>query len=56
VSTAGGDGWLRLDHQAWPLDHLAPLDHLTLLDHLVAEPGLRLVGCCNELNTGRVRR
>ncbi|VAH41768.1 unnamed protein product [Triticum turgidum subsp. durum] len=26
--------------------------NLTLLDHLVAEPGLRLVGCCNELNAG----
>ncbi|VAH25988.1 unnamed protein product [Triticum turgidum subsp. durum] len=26
--------------------------NLTLLDYLVAEPGLRLVGCCNELNAG----
>ena len=26
--------------------------NLTLLDHLVDEPGLRLVGCCNELNAG----
>jgi pyruvate decarboxylase len=26
--------------------------NLALLDHLVAEPGLRLVGCCNELNAG----
>ncbi|XP_008775408.1 pyruvate decarboxylase 1 [Phoenix dactylifera] len=26
--------------------------NLTLLDHLLAEPGLRLVGCCNELNAG----
>ncbi|KAI4994661.1 hypothetical protein ZWY2020_034302, partial [Hordeum vulgare] len=26
--------------------------NLSLLDHLVAEPGLRLVGCCNELNAG----
>ncbi|VAH25991.1 unnamed protein product [Triticum turgidum subsp. durum] len=26
--------------------------NLTLLDHLIAEPGLRLVGCCNELNAG----
>ncbi|KAK1620200.1 hypothetical protein QYE76_025717 [Lolium multiflorum] len=25
------------------------------IDHLVAEPGLRLVGCCNEVNAGRVR-
>jgi pyruvate decarboxylase len=22
------------------------------LDHLIAEPGLTLVGCCNELNAG----
>ncbi|KAL6620396.1 hypothetical protein ACP70R_035535 [Stipagrostis hirtigluma subsp. patula] len=26
--------------------------NLTLLDYLVAEPGLTLVGCCNELNAG----
>ncbi|XP_008805101.2 pyruvate decarboxylase 1-like [Phoenix dactylifera] len=26
--------------------------NLTLLDHLIAEPGLTLVGCCNELNAG----
>ncbi|TQD88229.1 hypothetical protein C1H46_026290 [Malus baccata] len=26
--------------------------NLTLLDHLVAEPGLNLIGCCNELNAG----
>ncbi|XP_021744739.1 pyruvate decarboxylase 2-like [Chenopodium quinoa] len=26
--------------------------NLTLLDHLLAEPGLNLVGCCNELNAG----
>uniref|UniRef100_A0ACD5Z291 Uncharacterized protein n=1 Tax=Avena sativa TaxID=4498 RepID=A0ACD5Z291_AVESA len=26
--------------------------NLALLDHLIAEPGLRLVGCCNELNAG----
>ncbi|KAL6661238.1 hypothetical protein ACP70R_000622 [Stipagrostis hirtigluma subsp. patula] len=26
--------------------------NLTRLDHLIAEPGLRVVGCCNELNTG----
>eukprot|EP01018_Ginkgo_biloba_P012009 Gb_12301 [translate_table: standard] len=26
--------------------------NLALLDHLVAEPGLNLVGCCNELNAG----
>ena len=26
--------------------------NLTLLDQLIAEPGLRLVGCCNELNAG----
>ncbi|XP_044318053.1 pyruvate decarboxylase 2-like [Triticum aestivum] len=26
--------------------------NLTLLDHLIAEPGLRLVSCCNELNAG----
>ena len=25
---------------------------LTLLDHLIAEPGLHIVGCCNELNAG----
>uniref|UniRef100_A0A1D1Z6I1 pyruvate decarboxylase n=1 Tax=Anthurium amnicola TaxID=1678845 RepID=A0A1D1Z6I1_9ARAE len=25
---------------------------LTLLDHLIAEPALRNVGCCNELNAG----
>lgn len=24
--------------------------NLTLPDHLLAEPGLNLVGCCNELN------
>ncbi|GFS43775.1 pyruvate decarboxylase-2 [Actinidia rufa] len=24
--------------------------HLALLDHLITEPGLTLVGCCNELN------
>lgn len=26
--------------------------NLNLLDHLVDEPGLNLVGCCNELNAG----
>ncbi|XP_042411390.1 pyruvate decarboxylase 1-like [Zingiber officinale] len=26
--------------------------NLTLLDHLIAEPNLRLIGCCNELNAG----
>ncbi|XP_078446955.1 pyruvate decarboxylase 2-like [Wolffia australiana] len=26
--------------------------NLTLLDYLIAEPGLRNVGCCNELNAG----
>ncbi|XP_057982953.1 pyruvate decarboxylase 1 [Malania oleifera] len=26
--------------------------NLTLFDHLIAEPGLNLVGCCNELNAG----
>ncbi|CAK9172019.1 unnamed protein product [Ilex paraguariensis] len=26
--------------------------NLTLLDHLIAEPGLNLIGCCNELNAG----
>ncbi|KAK1301770.1 Pyruvate decarboxylase 1 [Acorus calamus] len=26
--------------------------NLALLDHLVDEPGLNLVGCCNELNAG----
>ncbi|XP_078159531.1 pyruvate decarboxylase 2-like [Carex rostrata] len=26
--------------------------NLTLLDHLIAEPELRLIGCCNELNAG----
>ncbi|KAH9310103.1 hypothetical protein KI387_038014, partial [Taxus chinensis] len=26
--------------------------NLTLLDQLIAEPGLNLVGCCNELNAG----
>ncbi|KAJ7961206.1 Pyruvate decarboxylase [Quillaja saponaria] len=26
--------------------------NLTLLDHLIAEPGLNVVGCCNELNAG----
>ncbi|KAJ3682847.1 hypothetical protein LUZ60_013074 [Juncus effusus] len=26
--------------------------NLTLLDHLLAEPGLSLIGCCNELNAG----
>ncbi|KAM0927456.1 hypothetical protein ACQ4PT_002890 [Festuca glaucescens] len=26
--------------------------NLTLLDHLIAEPGLRLIGCCNEPNAG----
>ncbi|KAK9047842.1 hypothetical protein SSX86_033196 [Deinandra increscens subsp. villosa] len=26
--------------------------NLTLLDYLVAEPGLNLIGCCNELNAG----
>lgn len=26
--------------------------NLTLLDHLITEPGLNLVGCCNELNAG----
>ncbi|KAK2631915.1 hypothetical protein EUGRSUZ_L02272 [Eucalyptus grandis] len=26
--------------------------NLSLLDHLVTEPGLNLIGCCNELNAG----
>ncbi|KAL3753585.1 hypothetical protein ACJRO7_000917 [Eucalyptus globulus] len=26
--------------------------NLVLLDHLIADPGLNLVGCCNELNAG----
>ncbi|XP_008775407.2 pyruvate decarboxylase 2-like [Phoenix dactylifera] len=26
--------------------------NLTLLDHLIEEPGLRFIGCCNELNAG----
>ncbi|WRX24036.1 Thiamine pyrophosphate enzyme [Theobroma cacao] len=26
--------------------------NLTLLDHLIAEPELKLIGCCNELNAG----
>ncbi|CAM6114831.1 unnamed protein product [Calypogeia fissa] len=26
--------------------------NLVLLDHLMLEPGLKLVGCCNELNAG----
>nr|PNR57482.1 hypothetical protein PHYPA_004476 [Physcomitrium patens] len=26
--------------------------NLVLLDHLMAEPGLELIGCCNELNAG----
>uniref|UniRef100_A0A0E0HFV2 pyruvate decarboxylase n=1 Tax=Oryza nivara TaxID=4536 RepID=A0A0E0HFV2_ORYNI len=26
--------------------------NLTLLDYLIAEPGLKLIGCCNELNAG----
>ncbi|CAK8541982.1 unnamed protein product [Lathyrus sativus] len=26
--------------------------NLTLLDHLIDEPGLNLIGCCNELNAG----
>ncbi|PIN11293.1 Thiamine pyrophosphate-requiring enzyme [Handroanthus impetiginosus] len=26
--------------------------NLTLLDYLIAEPGLNLIGCCNELNAG----
>eukprot|EP00253_Pinus_taeda_P010713 PITA_10713 len=26
--------------------------NLALLDHLLAEPGLNLVGCCNEINAG----
>ncbi|KAG8377048.1 hypothetical protein BUALT_Bualt09G0127500 [Buddleja alternifolia] len=26
--------------------------NLTLLDHFIAEPGLNLIGCCNELNAG----
>ncbi|XP_039158933.1 pyruvate decarboxylase 1 [Eucalyptus grandis] len=26
--------------------------NLVLLDHLIAEPGLNLIGCCNELNAG----
>lgn len=26
--------------------------NLVLLDHLLAEPGLELIGCCNELNAG----
>ncbi|KAH0849549.1 hypothetical protein HID58_096295 [Brassica napus] len=30
--------------------------NLTLLDHLIAEPGLNLIGCCNELNAGYAGR
>ena len=26
--------------------------NLGLLDHLVAEPGLNIIGCCNEMNAG----
>ncbi|CAL0304419.1 unnamed protein product [Lupinus luteus] len=26
--------------------------NLTLLDHLIDEPGLNVIGCCNELNAG----
>ncbi|BAT12822.1 Os11g0164600 [Oryza sativa Japonica Group] len=26
--------------------------NLTILNHLIAEPGLHIVGCCNELNAG----
>lgn len=26
--------------------------NLTLLDHLIAEPKLKNIGCCNELNAG----
>ncbi|XP_044493251.1 pyruvate decarboxylase 2-like [Mangifera indica] len=26
--------------------------NLTLLDYLIAEPGLNVIGCCNELNAG----
>lgn len=26
--------------------------NLVLLDHLLAEPGLNVIGCCNELNAG----
>ncbi|XP_010264586.1 PREDICTED: pyruvate decarboxylase 2 [Nelumbo nucifera] len=26
--------------------------NLTLLDHLIAEPALKVIGCCNELNAG----
>ncbi|XP_010257091.1 PREDICTED: pyruvate decarboxylase 1-like [Nelumbo nucifera] len=26
--------------------------NLILLDHLIAQPGLNLIGCCNELNAG----
>ncbi|XP_076951027.1 pyruvate decarboxylase 1-like [Bidens hawaiensis] len=26
--------------------------NLTLLDHFISEPGLNLIGCCNELNAG----
>ncbi|XP_042424246.1 pyruvate decarboxylase 1-like [Zingiber officinale] len=26
--------------------------NLTLLDHLIAEPALRVIGCCNEINAG----
>ncbi|KAK7286922.1 hypothetical protein RJT34_22284 [Clitoria ternatea] len=26
--------------------------NLTLLDHLIAEPQLKVIGCCNELNAG----
>jgi hypothetical protein len=33
ASTAGGDGWPRLDHHPRPLDHLVPL-----LDHLAPPP------------------
>ncbi|KAF3613608.1 Pyruvate decarboxylase 3 [Capsicum annuum] len=29
--------------------------NLTLLDHLIAEPKLKNIGCCNELNAGYAR-
>jgi hypothetical protein len=39
ASTAGGDGWPRLDHHPRPLDHLTLLDHLApLLNHLAPPP------------------
>ncbi|KAJ4731509.1 Pyruvate decarboxylase [Rhynchospora pubera] len=43
-------GWSRLVSMMF---FSVPGDfNLTLLDHLLAEPGLNLIGCCNELNAG----